>query len=208
MTSNIHYPNGKTIKKAAIPKGRHENTIDNHSGRGARLEEDLNASNTYYNDIGAALIHKKPTPIQVVRVDYPSRDHAKIVEAYYRTPSTTDYNGIYKGHYIDFEAKETRNRSSFPKYLIHEHQIEHLKKVAKLGGIGFFIIRFSHFNETWLIDSSDLIRVFEQTKAASIPHQWFCENGLLLKEGFMPRLNYLKAVDEKYLKGDTIAKDN
>ena len=34
-----------------------------------------------------------------MKVDYPNRSHAKIVEAYYQTPSTTDYNGIYRGKY-------------------------------------------------------------------------------------------------------------
>ena len=203
MTSDIRYPDGRSFSRPKPEPGKHEHTIDNHSRRGARLEEDLNASNTYYNENDIALIHKKPTPIQVVRVDYPARNRARIVEAYYRTPSTTDYNGIYKGRYIDFEAKETRNQTSFPKYLIHPHQISHLKKVKLHGGIGFFIIRFSHFNETWLIDASDLIGVYETTEAASIPHRWFSENGILLKEGFLPRIQYLKAVDEKYLKGDS-----
>ncbi len=203
MTSGIHYPNGRTFQKVPAEQTKHEKTIDNHSRRGVRLEEDLNASNQFYNENDIALIYKKPTPIQVVKVDYPARDHAKIVEAYYRTPSTTDYNGIYKGRYIDFEAKETRNRTSFPKYLIHPHQIRHLRKVIYHGGIGFFIIRFSHHNETWLIDAADLIDAHQNTDASSIPHQWFAEHGILLQEGYLPRIHYLRAVDEKYLKGDS-----
>lgn len=77
----INYPNGSPPYQIA-------KNIDNHSKRGATLEKDINASNTYYKDLNIALIYKKPTPIQVVRVDYPRRDRAKIIEAYYRTPST------------------------------------------------------------------------------------------------------------------------
>ena len=67
---------------------------DQHTNRGMRLEADLNDTNKYYRECDKALIYKKPTPVQVVRVDYPARNKAKIVEAYYKTPSTTDYNGI------------------------------------------------------------------------------------------------------------------
>ena len=65
--------------------------------------------------MGVAVIHKKPTPIQIVRVDYPQRSRAKIVEAYFRQASTTDYSGVYEGFYIDFEAKETRQKNC-PSY--------------------------------------------------------------------------------------------
>ena len=82
----INYPNKK--KSAATIK------INSNSKRGMSLEEDLNESNIYYLEHNIAVIHKKPTPIQVVHVDYPLRSMAKITEAYYKTPSTTDYNGI------------------------------------------------------------------------------------------------------------------
>ena len=104
----IGYPNKKQTAQPIASQ------MHSYSGRGMSLEHDLNLSNTYYNECSRALIHKKPTPIQVVRVDYPERSAAKIVEAYYKTPSTTDYNGIYRGRAIDFEAKETKNKTSFP----------------------------------------------------------------------------------------------
>lgn len=97
------------------------------SNLGMTLESDVEETNLYYLETKRAVIYKKPTPVQIVDVSYPSRNKAKIVEAYYRTPSTTDFNGIYKGYYIDFDCKETKSTTSIPLANIHNHQIEHLK---------------------------------------------------------------------------------
>ena len=61
----IGYPNRKVMPTPAVK------AQDNHMGRGMSLENDLNDSNAYYCSCDRALIHKKPTPIQVVKVDYP-----------------------------------------------------------------------------------------------------------------------------------------
>lgn len=175
---------------------------DGHTNRGMRLEADLNDTNKYYRECDKALIYKKPTPVQVVRVEYPARNKAKIVEAYYKTPSTTDYNGIYRGRYIDFEAKETKNKTSFPFFLIHPHQITHLKKVHKHGGIGFFVIRFSTLGLTYLVDAPELISYMEQSDKRSVPLKWFQMHAHSIPEGYIPRLDYLKIVDYRYFKED------
>lgn len=190
--STVQYPN--KIQAA----GRCQ-SLDTHGARGFSLEEDLNASNEYYKETNQALIYKKPTPVQVVHVDYPRRGRARITEAYYRTPSTTDYNGLYKGRYVDFEAKQTQHRTSFPKYLVQPHQIDHLKKVHEQGGIGFFIIRFTALRQTFFVDAMTLIRQIENPERKSIPKSWFDDNGILLREGLLPRIRYLSAIDETYL---------
>src|SRR5690606_40099634 len=128
------------------------------------LESDIDLTNQYYLTHQIAVIHKKPTPIQVVDVSYPARNKAKIVEAYYRTPSTTDFNGIYKGKYIDFDAKETKSKTSFPLTNIHEHQIEHMRAVLHHGGICFIIIRFTIHDETYLLTADQLITFWEEMK--------------------------------------------
>jgi recombination protein U len=46
--------------------------------RGMNFEAEINATNTYYLMHGLAVIHKKPTPVQIVKVDYPKRSRAKI----------------------------------------------------------------------------------------------------------------------------------
>lgn len=194
VMSTIKYPNAISTINTMQQKS--------YSSRGMRLENDINDSNKYYRELDKALIYKKPTPVQVVHVDYPKRQRAKITEAYYKTPSTTDYNGVYRGKYIDFEAKETKNKTSFPLFMIHPHQIKHLKKVVFHEGIGFFIIRFNYHNETYLVDSKLLIDKIENIDKSSIPYSWFQSHGILIQEGLYPRLAYLKAVDELYFKED------
>lgn len=169
-----------------------------HTGRGMSLENDINETNEYYLETDRACIHKKPTPIQVVRVDYPNRAHARISEAYYKVPSTTDYNGVYRGRAIDFEAKQTKNKGGFPFQLIHPHQIEHMKRVIRHGGISFVILRFTSYDETYLIDAQIMISAYEDKKLKSLSYKKVKEVGKLIQESYIPRLRYLDAVDEMY----------
>lgn len=182
----MKYPSGikKTLK---------HNTI--YANRGMGLEEDINITNEYYREHNIAVIYKKPTPITVNKVDYRSRIDAVITEAHYRVPSTTDYNGIYKGKYIDFEAKETKNSTSFPLANIHDHQIEHLRLITIHGGIGFIIVRFTTINETYLLTYDELELFLKNNSKKSIPLTYFKEHGYLIKDKFNPRIDYLSIID-------------
>lgn len=172
------------------------------SNRGMDLENAINQTNDYYVSNNIAYIYKKPIPIQVVKVDYERRSAAKISEAYYKIPSTTDYNGIYKGKYIDFEAKETQNKTSFPLKNIHEHQVKHLDNITKAGGIGFIIVAFTKLDRVYLLDSKHVTAFYERAKEGrkSIELSDFESLGFLIPEGYVKRLDYLKIVDEIYFK--------
>ena len=183
----MKYPNG--IKKEYI-------NIKSHSNRGMNLESDINDTNNYYLTNDIAIIYKKPTPITINKVDFKSRKDAIITEAHFKIPSTTDYNGIYQGKYIDFEAKETKSTTSFPLNNIHKHQIEHLEKIYKHGGIGFIIVRFSKLNKTYLLFIEDLINFSNTNTRVSIPIDYFNKYAHLIKEGLNPRLDYLKILKE------------
>ena len=195
----VNYPNKKKNNHyTSMIEGKH-----NTAHRGMNLEEDINLTNEYYLSHDIAVIHKKPTPIQIVKVSYPERSSAKIVEAYFRTPSTTDYNGIYKGRYIDFEAKETKSLR-FPFCNISEHQINHLERVQRHGGIAFIIIAFTSVGEVYLLDASIMIERFFHDKKQHISYDEVKESGHLIKQGYQPRLAYLDVIDEFYLKEDTL----
>lgn len=167
------------------------------------LEADINITNEQYLLDDKAIIYKKPTPVTINRVDYPSRRDAVIKEAHFKIPSTTDYNGIYKGKYIDFEAKETAQKN-FPLANIHKHQIEHLNSIVKHGGIGFIIVRFTSLDKTFLLEEKELESFIKNNDRKSIPLSYFEEKGHLIKDSFHPRVDYLKIVDKIYFEGDKL----
>ena len=165
--------------------------------RGMDLENDLNLTNNYYKDIDKAFIYKKPVPIKVTDVDYKSKGKT-IRKAYFESPSTTDYNGLYKGRYIDFEAKETNNKTSFPLMNIHKHQIDHIRHIDKHNGICFLIVRFKKIDKTYLLFSKDFLYYIDNYDKKSISVSYFEKNGHLINFKYQPRIDYLEIVD-KYM---------
>ncbi len=190
----INYPN----KKSNFVK-----TKTNYSNRGMTFENIINETNEFYLAHNIAVIHKKPIPIQIVKVDYPSRSGAVIKEAYYKIPSTTDYNGIYRGQYLDFEAKETANKTSFPLSNLHDHQIEHLEKIIEHGGISFLLIYFKTLDQIYLLETKYVSKYYKRSidGRKSIKYEEIKNSGYLIKEGYSPRVDYLKIIDEIIKKG-------
>ncbi|WP_338470057.1 Holliday junction resolvase RecU [Niallia sp. XMNu-256] len=199
---HFNYPNGKRFfsNNQLKPIKRKDLNIS-YGKRGMTLEEDLNETNQYYLSRGIAVIHKKPTPIQIVNVDYPKRSAAVIREAYFKQASTTDYNGIYKGKYIDFEAKETKLTTAFPLKNFHEHQIQHMEQVLEQDGICFVILRFSSSEEVYFFEAHYLLSYWERMKNGgrkSITKEEIKQNGLYIPLGLQPRLDYIKIIDQLY----------
>lgn len=171
--------------------------------RGMNFEAEINATNEYYLMHGLAVIHKKPTPVQIVKVDYPKRSRAKITEAYFRQASTTDYSGVYQGRYLDFEAKETQNKTSFPLKNFHEHQIVHMENVLKQEGIAFGLLHFSALSRTFLLKASDLIPFFKEKEGQkSIALAFIETKGYELPTNQLPSIPYLDCI-QKIIGGDS-----
>ena len=197
----IHYPNGKSYTPLEKKRPR-KKLVKNgsFSNRGMSLEDDLNDSNITYLTQERAVIHKKPTPIQIVQVDYPKRSAAVIKEAYFRQASTTDYNGVYRGFYLDFEAKETKNKRSFPLKNFHQHQIDHMRSCLKQNGLCFVILRFSTVNRLFLLEASYLLNYWDEQNnengKKSISLKELEKTGFELYYNFSPRIPYLDVVDK------------
>jgi len=175
-----------------------------YGNRGMDLETSLNLANSYYiaNDI--ALIYKKPTPIGIVDTGYENNKYI-ITKAYFKEPSTLDYNGLYQGKYIEFEAKETKNKTSFPLSNIHEHQIKHIRNVLRHNGIVFLIIKMN--NNYYLLKGEDFINYLDSTKRKSIEFEYIKNIGYIIKEGFNGP-DYINVVNKVYFGGILWKKSN
>ncbi len=199
----INFPTKKAVNTNVLNNNT-EKKKEYRANLGMSFEKMINESCEYLRVHNLAIIHKKPIPIKIVKVDYPCRSRAKIIEAYYQVASTTDYNGIYRQRYIDFEAKETSVKNYLGLEYIHEHQVKHLKDIVYHGGIGFFLIYFKAHQEVYLYDLKDFLFWWDNRKEEgarkSIPYTDIKEKGILVEDGYLPRLNLLKAIDEKYFK--------
>ncbi|HZW67753.1 MAG TPA: Holliday junction resolvase RecU, partial [Pseudogracilibacillus sp.] len=78
----MNYPQG--TRRQTTANNRSNKSIVNFANRGMALESEINETNDYYLLTNKAIVHKKPTPIQVVNVHYPKRSAAKITEAYFQ----------------------------------------------------------------------------------------------------------------------------
>lgn len=160
-----------------------------YGNRGMALENLINMANDYYLEKNIAIIYKKPTPIQVVKYDYNTK---RITDAYYMAASTLDYNGLYKGYYIEFDAKNT-NTSYLPLANIAHHQIEHLKKIIEHQGIAFLIIMIN--DEAYLLPGQKVIEFMNNNTRKSIPYDFIKNQGYLLDINYLKGIDYINAVD-------------
>ncbi len=191
----INYPNKKKRVNDQTTTGKVQ-----HANRGMKFEQLINESNEFYANHDKAYIYKKPTPIKVVRVETVKTDFInkhQIKEAYYEQASTTDYNGIYKGKYIDFEAKEVRYKTFNIGANLKQHQINHLINVAKHGGIAFLLVYFTSVDMIYILEAKKLEEFLNHNKTKSIiPLEYFEVNGYLVKQGYVPKVDYLAVIDK------------
>ena len=179
----INYPFSDDIYKNNI----------SHKNRGLSFEERINETNQFYLNNNIALIYKRPTPIKVLSFD----DKNKIItKAIYEKDSTTDYNGVYKGRYIDFEAKSTISKTSLPISNIKMHQINHLNNVIGNGGIAFFLIEFSTLNKIYLLKAKTLIDYITTNKSKSLSIKFLEKEGYKVTSYLGKPVHYLENIEK------------
>jgi len=164
------------------------------SNRGMGLEQLINYSNEVYRTRGHAVVYKRPTPVKILRTQ-----GSRIVNAHLESPSTVDYEGVYRGHSLQFEAKSTRVASRFDLKNFHEHQIEHLKSCMNHGAIAFVIVEFAGTDERFFVPASLIIKTWDDQAdggAKSIRYEDFAQWCQRIPSGRGVPVDYLIAVDK------------
>lgn len=200
----VKYPDGREVKikkDKSVDHRKKENRTDEDKARdkyikanmGMNFEKDITRCCDYYRENMIADIYKRPTPIKVVKM---SKTHPGMIEeAYFQEKSTTDFVGIYKAKYIDFECKETIH-DSIPYSMIREQQFRHLKTIIEMGGIGFFLVSFKTVQEVYLIDAKKILEEVEKKKHPGFKRSYFIENGIKVERSYNPPYKLVEAIDE------------
>ncbi|PGF06486.1 Holliday junction resolvase RecU [Bacillus pseudomycoides] len=163
--------------------------------RGMAFEMLINLSNEMYQREGVALINKRPTPVKVLK-----SKGGHVLKGFYESKSTVDYDGVYKGRAVAFEAKSTQSLTRFDLSNIAQHQLDYLEKAEKMGAVCFFLIEFSGNQTVFLVPLSVIqsyVRMSHQPNGKkSIPRADFDIHGYLVDRTERAPVDYLRYVDE------------
>jgi recombination protein U len=165
-----------------------------HANRGKTFEALIDKSNEAYDFQEIALINKIPNDF-IVQRDWKT---GQIIKAFPGKKSTVDYVGIAWGCPISFEAKSTKNKTSFPISNIKEHQIEFLSKWKFHKGIAFYLINFSTFDRTFLLFNDQLEEEFLKNGLKSIPFSFFEQNCIEVFSASLIPIDYLQALKGRF----------
>ena len=111
----VNYPN---MKKTTVHQTKLIDGKLNTRHRGMNLEEDLNLTNKYYLARKIANIHKKPTPIQIVKVDYPKGLQLELLKHILRLLQPPTIMGYIKVNIWILKQKKLKNRIFLLRILV------------------------------------------------------------------------------------------
>jgi recombination protein U len=160
--------------------------------RGMAFENTLNYTNQIYFNQGRAIINKRPTPVKVLQ-----SKGTRVLKGFYEEKSTVDYDGIYQGKSIVFEAKSTKEKR-LPLSIISDHQIKYLGDAEKLGAISFLIVDMRALGEVFLVPNNMLQKYVKEAQKGggkSIPLRDLEVYAQLVKSENGVPLDYLSVVD-------------
>ncbi|GGB41550.1 Holliday junction resolvase RecU [Lentibacillus populi] len=160
--------------------------------RGISFENSLNYTNQIYINQGRAIINKRATPMKIIGKTR-GNQHICIFDQ----KSTTDYDGIYQGKSIVFEAKSTKEKR-LPFSIIADHQIQYLEDAEKQGAVSFLIVEMRISRDVFLVPNNMLQKYLKEAQNGgrkSIPLRDLEVYAHLVESKNGVALDYLSVVD-------------
>ena len=160
--------------------------------RGQAFERLLDYTNQIYKNKGIALINKRPTPVKVIK-----SKGTRVLSGFYEAKSTVDYDGVYNGRAVMFEAKTTKQKS-LPLNMIADHQAKYLDQAEKQGAISFLIVEMRAIREVFLVTNDMLQKYIKNAQEGgrkSIPLRDLEVYAFLVESQNGVPLDYLSVVD-------------
>lgn len=164
-----------------------------YANRGMAFEQMIDHANRMYERKGIAIINKRPTPVKIL-----GRNSRGMINGYIERASTVDYDGVFRGRSIAFEAKSTRELRRFDLKNIADHQVKYLSKVDKHGGIAFVLVEFARHGSVYLLSYETLDHYWHKAQQGgrkSIPIDDFDIHAHKIEQGRVP-VDYLSVVDQ------------
>lgn len=168
------------------------NELVYYGKRGMAFENLLNYTNELYIQQGRAIINKRPTPMKIIGK---TRGNQHI--CVFDRKSTVDFDGIYRGKPIVFEAKSTKEKR-LPLSIITEHQIEYLNAAEKQGAVAFLICEIRAIDTVFYVSNGLLQKYVKDAQKGgrkSIPLRDLEVYAYEVKSQNGVPLDYLSVVD-------------
>ncbi|TKJ05926.1 Holliday junction resolvase RecU [Bacillus cereus] len=167
-----------------------------YGNRGMSFELLLNITNRMYKERKIGIFNKRPTPVKVLKTN----KLGQILKSCWLEKSTVDYDGVYKGRAVYFEAKSTEETTRFPLSNIHRHQIDYLADTQAMGAICFFLVEFKVDQIIYFVPIS-LVTEYYQSMLydggrKSIPRSEFDKRAFRVEQTDRALVDYLHHVDK------------
>lgn len=141
-----------------------------YANRGMTSENIIDITCRQYKERNLAIINKVPTPVKVL-----SNKLGKIT-GFYEKKGTVDFEGTIKGgRSIAFDSKETKEKN-LPLKNIHQHQLNYMESVSRMGGIAFILVNFTSLDKYYRLDIKDLLGYIKtpyESNLKSVPISFF-----------------------------------
>ncbi|PFC85151.1 Holliday junction resolvase RecU [Bacillus anthracis] len=167
-----------------------------YGNRGMAFELLLTNTCRMYKAANIGIFNKRPTPVKVLKTN----NKGEITKSTWGSKSTVDYDGVYKGRAVFFEAKSTKETTRFPLDNISRHQIDYLKDTQEQGAICFFLIEFSTDHIIYFVPVNLVAKYYEAMLydggRKSIPREEFEKHAYVVERTDRAPVDYLIHVEK------------